>query len=147
MKQPSSRPHPPLPDDACPRCGALMQAEVGPVPTIVQGEDVVVPGVSHLRCPSCGEIVLLYEGAKDLQERGIALFRQSHGLLSADEIRTLRAQLGVSQGQLATLLRLGQNTVSRWESGRNVQSAAMDLLLKLLRDVPGTLDYLERHAA
>ncbi len=42
---------------------------------------------------------------------------------------------------------LGANTVSRWESGRNVQTAAMDMLLRLIRDLPGSIDYLRDHAA
>jgi len=42
---------------------------------------------------------------------------------------------------------LGANTVSRWESGRNVQSAAMDMLLRLIRDVPGSIPYLRDRAA
>jgi DNA-binding transcriptional regulator YiaG len=68
-------------------------------------------------------------------------------LLSAAEIRALRERLGFKQGDLAHLLRLGANTVSRWESGRNVQTAAMDMLLRLLRDLPGSIDYLREHAA
>jgi hypothetical protein len=43
--------------------------------------------------------------------------------------------------------RLGGNTLSRWEAGRNVQSAAMDVLLRLIRDLPGSLEYLREHAA
>jgi DNA-binding transcriptional regulator YiaG len=42
---------------------------------------------------------------------------------------------------------LGANTVSRWESGRNVQTAAMDILLRLIRDLPGSIEYLRGHAA
>jgi transcriptional regulator with XRE-family HTH domain len=59
-----------------------------------------------------------------------------YGLLTAEEIRSLRERFGVTQGELARLLRLGQNTLSRWETGRNVQTAAMDILLRVLRDVP-----------
>jgi putative zinc finger/helix-turn-helix YgiT family protein len=69
------------------------------------------------------------------------------GLLTADEIRSLRERFGVTQAELARLLRLGQNTLSRWEAGRNVQTAAMDVLLRVLRDVPGGLEYLRKHAA
>jgi hypothetical protein len=32
-------------------------------------------------------------------------------------------------------------------SGRNVQTAAMDMLLRLTRDLPGSIDYLRDHAA
>jgi len=31
--------------------------------------------------------------------------------------------------------------------GRNVQTEAMDTLLRLIRDVPGSIEYLRRHAA
>jgi hypothetical protein len=33
------------------------------------------------------------------------------------------------------------------ESGRNVQTEAMEMLLRLIRDLPGSLDYLRQHAA
>jgi HTH-type transcriptional regulator/antitoxin MqsA len=68
-------------------------------------------------------------------------------LLSGKEIRSIREKLGLTQAQLAAMLRLGANTLSRWEAGRNVQTAAMDLLLRLLRDVPNARAYLQRHAA
>jgi hypothetical protein len=37
----------------------------------------------------------------------------------------------------AAATRLGANTVSRWESGRDVQTAAMAILLRRIRDLPG----------
>jgi HTH-type transcriptional regulator/antitoxin MqsA len=75
------------------------------------------------------------------------IYRRTHGLLSADEIRALRERYGLTQAELARLLRLGGNTISRWEAGRNVQTAAMDVLLRLIRDLPGSLKYLREHAA
>lgn len=136
-----------LPDDACMSCGTIMQAAVGELPVVINGDKVIVPDVSHLVCPSCDEVVLGYGQSKTLQERAIETYRSSHGLLGADEIRAVREQLGLTQVQLAALLQLGLNTVSRWEAGRNVQSGAMDVLLRLVRDVPGTFDYLKKHAA
>ena len=67
--------------------------------------------------------------------------------VSPDEIVELREQLGFSQAQLGRLLQLGTNTVSRWETGRKVQSASMDTLLRVLRDVPGTAEYLAKRVA
>jgi putative zinc finger/helix-turn-helix YgiT family protein len=113
----------------------------------VNGEDVSVPSVLHLRCPKCREVVLRFEDARRLNHDAIAIYRKRHGLLSADEIRAVRERFGLTQGELARLLRLGANTVSRWESGRNVQTAAMDLLVRLIRDLPASLEYLRRHAA
>jgi putative zinc finger/helix-turn-helix YgiT family protein len=85
--------------------------------------------------------------ARELERRAIDLYRTKYGLLAADEIKTLRQDLGLTQAELARLLRLGGNTISRWEAGRNVQSAVMDMLLRLIRDVPSSLEYLKSHAA
>src|SRR5437667_12514328 len=58
---------------------------------------------------------------------------------AADEIRSIRERFGLTQAELARLLRLGDYTISRWEAGRNVQAAAMDMLLRMIRDLPGSL--------
>jgi putative zinc finger/helix-turn-helix YgiT family protein len=135
------------PDDACPACGTTMIEKRGTLRLPVNGEDIAVPSAAHLSCPKCGEVVLRFQDSKRLGEDAIALYRKKHGLLSADEIRALRERFNLNQADLARLLRLGANTVSRWESGRNVQSAAMDMLLRLIRDLPGSIDYLRDHAA
>lgn len=97
-------------------------------------------------CPRCGTTMKEVHGVLRLPA-AIALYRRKHGLLSALQIRAIRERFDLTQGDPAKLLHLGQNTVSRWESGRNVQTAAMDVLLRLLRDVPGSLEYLRNHAA
>jgi len=111
------------------------------------GEEVTVPSAPHTICPKCREVVLRYQDARRLGEDAIAIYRHKHGLLSADQIRGIRERFGLTQADLARLLRLGANTPSRWESGRNVQTEAMDMLLRLIRDLPGSIDYLRHHAA
>jgi putative zinc finger/helix-turn-helix YgiT family protein len=123
----------------------MMREARGRLSLPINGEDVDVPSIPHLKCPSCGEIVLRWDDAGQLEEGAFELYRQKYGLLSADEIRSLRERLDLKQAELAQLLRLGANTVSRWEAGRNVQTGAMDVLLRLVRDVPGSLDYLRAH--
>ena len=148
-----SKPKPPhrktvvLPDDACPSCGTMMRPTRGTLHAPVNGDEVSVPGVPHFRCPKCGEQVLAYTMAKRFEEDAIALYRMKYGLLAGDEIRAIRERHGLTQVELARLLRLGANTISRWEAGRNVQTAALDVLLRLIRDVQGSLDYLRDHAA
>lgn len=137
----------PLPDTACPSCGTLMEEKKSTLRLPVNGESVAVPRSPHLRCPVCGEIVLRLSDAQHLEERAKALYRQKYRLLSPAEILAIRERHGLTQARLARLLRLGQNTLSRWEAGRNVQTAAMDVLLRLLRDVPESLPYLRRRAA
>src|SRR5438105_15169401 len=119
----------------------------GPLRLPINGEAISVPSAVLLRSPECDEVVLRLQDSKRLGEDGIAIYRRKHGLLSADEIRTIRDQFNLTQTDLARLLRLGANTVSRWESGRNVQTAAMDILLRMIRDLPGSIEYLRYHAA
>jgi putative zinc finger/helix-turn-helix YgiT family protein len=136
-----------LPDDACPRCGTMMKEARGRLKLPINGEEIAVPSATHLKCPKCGEIVLRFQEAKRLHEDASEIYRRKHGLLSALGIRAIRERFNLNQADLAHLLRLGANTVSRWESGRNVQTGAMDMLLRLIRDLPGSIDYLRDHAA
>jgi|SRR5450432_2406160 len=136
-----------LADDACPRCGTMMAERRSALKLPVNGEDVSVRSALHIRCPKCDEVVLRFSDSRRLQAEAIAVYRRKHGLLSADEIRALRERFELTQSELAHLLHLGANTISRWESGRNVQTEAMEMLLRLIRDLPGSIDYLRRHAA
>ena len=136
-----------LPADACPVCGTLMKDKRGRLPFPVNGEEMRVPDATHLACPKGHDPMLRLDDARRLRERAIELYRAKYHLLSGEEIRSLRERFGLTQAELARLLRLGQNTLSRWEAGRNVQTAAMDVLLRMLRDVPGGLEYLRKHAA
>jgi putative zinc finger/helix-turn-helix YgiT family protein len=133
--------------DACPLCGTRMRERKARLVFPVNGEKVAVSDALHLRCPKDGEIVLRLDDARHLRVRASALYREKYGLLSSDEIRSLRERLHLTQGALAKLLRLGANTISRWEAGRNVQTAAMDLFLRVIRDLPGSLQYLRKHTA
>lgn len=136
-----------VPDDACPRCGTTMKPVKRRLTIRINGEPVAVDGVAHRRCPRCREAVLTYEETGAFNRRALETYRRKHGLLSEREIRDFRERLKLTQNALSRLLRLGSNTVSRWEAGRNVQSASMDVMLRLLRDVPGALAYLRRRAA
>ena len=136
-----------LAENACPNCGTEMIERRATLRLPINGEEIAVAGASHLACPKCGEVLLRLIDAKRLHQDAIAVYRRKHGLLSADQIRTIRDRFELTQSDLAKLLRLGANTISRWEAGRNVQTAAMDLLLRMIRDLPGSIDYLRRAAA
>jgi putative zinc finger/helix-turn-helix YgiT family protein len=124
-----------------------MHATRGRLGLSVNGEEIAVPNAPHLLCPKCHEKLLRIEDEQFLHRRTLAIYRKKYGLLSPDEIRDIRERSGMTQVQLGRLLRLGPNTLSRWESDRYVQTGAMDVLLRLVRDVPGSLAYLRRHAA
>lgn len=131
-----------LPRDACPRCGATMAASRDGLTLPVNGEMVLVPEADHSKCPKCGEAVLRLDEARRLREAAFDIYRHRHGLLAPGEIRSLREGLGLTPLGLARLLRLDRGTIARWEAGRSVQTPAMDILLRIVRDWPGSLDYL-----
>lgn len=146
LENSSSKKRPnPVPGNACPACGSIMEEVKGELDFPVNGEDIHVPDISHLRCPTCDEVMLRLDEARELREQAFALYQNKYGLLTASEIRRIRERLGLTQSRLATLLRLGANTISRWESGRTVQTASMDLMLRMVRDVPGVSDYIQKH--
>lgn len=134
-------------ENTCPGCAAGMQEVKDSLVFLVNGEEVIVPDSPHLLCQKCGEIMMRLDESRKLREKALELYRGKYKLLFADEILSLRERLDLTQAELAELLRLGVNTISRWESGRNVQTAAMDVLLRLVRDVPGSLEYLRKRAA
>ena len=136
-----------LADNACPECGTPMREKQSSLKFPVNGEEMTVPGSPHLSCPKCHEVALRFDDARKLRHRALEIYRQKYGLLSADEIRSVRERFGLTQADLARLLRLGANTISRWEAARNVQAASLDVLLRIIRDLPGSVDYLRAHVA
>jgi len=113
----------------------------------VNGERVTVPSVPHLACPKCGEGMLRFDDARHLQDGAHAIYRERHHLLSPEDIRAIREPLGIAPTELGRLVRVPAEAVSRWEQGRNVPTKQVDLLLRMIRDVPGSLEYLRKQAA
>ncbi len=65
------------------------------------------------------------------------------GLMVPAELRALRERLGLTQKQMGELLRIGDKSWTRWETGVQRQSQSMNLLLKLLESgvvSPGQID-------
>lgn len=136
-----------LPDDACPACGTAMVEKRRELRLPVNGEAIAVASALHLNCPSCREVVLRFQDQRDLAARAMATYRRKHGLLSAEDLRGIRERFDLAQGGFAHLLGLDTNQISRWESGRSVQTETMDLLLRMVRDLPGSIEYPRRHGA
>lgn len=80
-----------------------------------------------LQCRNCHALVLDDSGDERLSEA----LREQAGLLSPAEIRQKRETLGYTQQQLADYLRMPMFTISRWESGSQIQQRAMDAFLRV----------------
>jgi putative zinc finger/helix-turn-helix YgiT family protein len=116
----------------CARCG---QRSVNPatvdycVPVEHEGRayDVRVSQLPLARCEACGEIVLDNE-ANELISNAL---RGQLGVLMPAQIRDNRQRLGLTPQQLASALGVAEANLSRWETGLQIQSRALDRLLRL----------------
>ena len=80
----------------------------------------------------------LYANEKQLQENDIRLknaYRKAEGLLTSDEIASIRKKYDISQNDLSILLGWGVKTITRYES-HQVQDRAHDSILKKLDSDP-----------
>jgi HTH-type transcriptional regulator/antitoxin MqsA len=97
---------------------------------------VIVRDVECLECADCGERYLEPEQVRAFERKVIDAQREAKNLLSGDEIRQVREQIGIHKERLEKILNLNPKSFYRWESGLSIQSDAVDTVLRLLRKYP-----------
>jgi transcriptional regulator with XRE-family HTH domain len=97
-----------------------------------------VPNLEVLQCQNCKAVVLTDAANEKIEDA----LRAAVGLLSPAEIRRRREALGFKQQQLADLLRISMHTLSRWETGAQIQQRAMDMYLRTFFEVPEARRFL-----
>jgi putative zinc finger/helix-turn-helix YgiT family protein len=100
--------------------------------------EFTVPDLVVLKCAACEEQVLPPES----RERIYAKLREEAGLLAPEDIRDKRIALGLTQEQLANQLGVAKETVSRWETGGQIQQRGYDKLLRVYFHVAEAREYL-----
>jgi putative zinc finger/helix-turn-helix YgiT family protein len=133
------------------KCGTCRQH--GLVPAVLdyqvelthdgRAHELNLPALHVFRCEKCGAIVLDDEADKKISDA----LREAAGLLAPEEIRRGREKLGLTQKQLAHYLQVGEETLARWETGGQIQSRAMDRLLRIYFQVPEARHFLETTAS
>ena len=78
------------------------------------------------RCEKCGSIILDDAANRRLSDA----LRSAAGLLQPAEIRAGREALGLTQKELANYLQIAEATLSRWETGAQIQQRSLDKLLR-----------------
>src|SRR3990172_7403847 len=93
---------------------------------------VTVPDLVIPCCSKCGAMV-----RDDAANRRISdALRKQIGLLTPEQIRRNRESLNLTQKQLAGTLGIAEATLSRWETGAQIQQRAMDRLLRVFFGFP-----------
>ena len=98
-----------------------------------------LPNLTLLKCGACGNRILHDEADERLNDAQ----REAAGFLYPAAIKEQRLHLGLTQAQLAELLCVGEATLCRWETGGQIQSHHMDVMLRGFFDVPEFRAYLE----
>jgi putative zinc finger/helix-turn-helix YgiT family protein len=81
-------------------------------------------------CPVCGMEAGTVNSTGAIQQELAEVFRKRTGLLTAEEIKSLRKKRGLTQQALADLLKIGVASIKRWETGL-IQSKSLDQVLRL----------------
>src|SRR5579864_3086346 len=79
------------------------------------------------RCKNCGELVFDVAANRQVTDA----LRREVGLLFPEQIRQNRESLGLRQRALANLIGVAESTLSRWETGAQIQQRSLDRLMRL----------------
>jgi putative zinc finger/helix-turn-helix YgiT family protein len=88
----------------------------------------VTARIPSILCKACG--IRFYNDAAEWERHAAAC--RHLGVMTPDEIRTLRKRYGLTQEAFAELTGLGVASLGRWERGAGIQNEAYDALLYLL---------------
>lgn len=102
---------------------------------------ITVKKLDVFQCENC-DLIQLPESADEILQDAL---RKKAGLMSPETIRSTREQLQLSQKQLANELQVAESTLSRWESGMQIQQRAMDRYLRIvfMLKIRGEFDQLK----
>jgi len=119
--------------DTCDMCGTPgLKTELVRDPFIYGvGDDAVelVVEIPVRTCSSCGPYT--DDQAEDIRHDEVC---RHLGVLTAAEIRGLRAKYDLSRAELARITGLGESSIARWETRDIIQNVANDRYLRLLQD-------------
>jgi putative zinc finger/helix-turn-helix YgiT family protein len=128
----------------CGKCGqkAIKLATLSYATTIEhdgRAYRVEIPSLTVPQCANCQAISIDDEADQQIS----AAFRREAGLLSPEAIRQGREKLALTQKQFANLLGVGEATISRWETGVQIQQRAMDRFLRVCLASPAAVELLQ----
>ena len=115
---------------ACASDNVTTRMEVEEFPYGADGDPVILE--ARVKVFRCGDCQFAYTGHEAERARHIAVCRYL-GLMTPAEIRNLREQYALSRADFASVTRIGEASIGRWEAGALLQSRAYDNYLYLLR--------------
>jgi HTH-type transcriptional regulator/antitoxin MqsA len=132
----------------CPICGVgTLKKEVGTETFNYKGVTTTVQNYITYKCHGCDEAIVdnttLKESGRILKD----FKRKVDGLLTTEEIKSIRKRLNLSQEEMAEILGGGLKSFARYETGQVCQSRGMDNLLRILDSYPFTINVIQKNEA
>ncbi len=119
--------------DSCPNCeGDNVSFEYRDEQFTYGANEDAVELTAHVLVQKCDDCELEFTGDDADMIRHEAVCRHL-GVLTPSEIVDIRKEYGLSRSEFAAITRLGEASLSRWEPGNGIQSAALDDYLYLLQ--------------
>ncbi|RPI76049.1 MAG: DUF4065 domain-containing protein [Desulfobacteraceae bacterium] len=112
----------------CPHGHGSMKIKNSLKETKFRGIDITLPVETYV-CPECGFEAATIESTGAIQTALADAYRAKKGLLTGEEIKSMRKARGLSQQDLAKLMAIGIASIKRWETGL-IQSKSMDRVLR-----------------
>ena len=110
---------------------------------MINNEDIEVTA-NVLVCETCGEEMFCEELDNKTLVDAYNIYRKKHKLLTAEEIKLIREQYGLSQRAFSKLLNWGDKTINRYENGA-IQDKAHNSMLLFLKDPDNMRSYLAQN--
>jgi putative zinc finger/helix-turn-helix YgiT family protein len=115
----------------CPRCRLReVYSDVVDYTTTIEHDGrsyaVRVPSLELPKCRNCGKLVMVDSANRRISEA----FRREAGLMTPEEIRAGRVRCGLDQQTFADLLGISVSTLSRWETGAQIQQRSLNRLME-----------------
>ena len=101
---------------------------------------VTVTNFPVAQCENCKTLILDDAANRRLSDA----LRSAAGLMQPSEIRRRREALNLKQKDLANFLQISEFTLSRWETGAQIQQRAMDAFLRVFFQCPEARRMLAR---
>lgn len=117
----------------CASCGSdhlTTRMEVDEFPYGIEGDPVILK--ARVKVFHCRDCQFDFTGPSAEVARHAAVCRHL-GIMKPAEIREVREKYGLSRGAFASVTRIGEASIGRWEAGSHLQSRAFDNFLYLLR--------------
>lgn len=125
-----------MPSRMCLECGAEAVQEAS-VPLEVEHHGKVrVVLDRRMQCSNCQNTSYAGQQIADHESAVAAAVRDIDGLLSAEQLFTIRAKYKFKQIDMEQMLSTGPKTWTRWERGKVPQSKSTDKLIRALADDP-----------